>query len=501
MGIKNIALISIVFFSAIRAGAEELTPYLERFHRNPQEVLNERPVKMNIYGEELPVESPFTEEEIQSGGDIESRIALRHQMGCKVTKSGFRFCLKNYRPGRSAIQDSDSVDELLGGDTPIKIIPQLEGQKTKSAALDIIPWSSSYWPIAKGQIANRYADSGNPKSADWQVNYGYFLLTPPALLLAAGRLNSLSPAEKYDYLTGNGGFSLTYSMWSKVQRYAAENGVVPRWTGICHGWAPAALTFEEPVRAVTVQSANGGSVRFTPTDVKALASQLWAEETELNFVGGKCARHNPPRDAIGRVSAPECHDTNPGTWHMAITNLIGIHKRGFIMDATYDYEVWNHPVYAYDFTYFNPQTLEPTPLWRSALVPIERYTIDKFKPYRAQGTKYVIGVAMNVRYVVETNPTSAEKSQKLAKMVRYVYDLELDANHQIIGGEWYTNKHPDWLWTPKSHRPVSTGIAELSETWTGEGPLPESWASAARSVAGRREVLTAIVDTLVNLSK
>ena len=58
---------------------------------------------------------------------------------------------------------------------------------------------------------------------------------------------------------------------------------------------------------------------------------------------------------------------------------------------------------------------------------------------------------MEVVYLIETQPQrlSYDNAAMDAKSkVQYVYDLELDENGNIIGGEWYTNKHPDFLWTP-----------------------------------------------------
>jgi hypothetical protein len=33
------------------------------------------------------------------------------------------------------------------------------------------------------------------------------------------------------------------------------------------------------------------------------------------------------------------------------------------------------------------------------------------------------------------------------RSVRYLYELELDRDGDIIGGEWYTHRPPDFLWT------------------------------------------------------
>ncbi|MBK9294502.1 MAG: hypothetical protein IPM57_08665 [Oligoflexia bacterium] len=398
------------------------------------------------------------------------------------------------------IPDYENAETLHNGAAFIKSLPQMESLKLRTYVLEKTPWSTSYWPIAKGQIANRYADPAYPKSKDWQQNYSSFVSSPTSSLISAGRYHHLSPAEKYDFLVGDYNFTLTQSMWRKVQNYASTNGVIPSWAGICHGWAPASLVYDEPVRSVTLTAANGASIKFNPTDIKALASQLWAEESKVNFIGKKCKVSSPARNSIGEVDKQECEDINPGTWHLAVVNSIGVLKQGFIMDATYDYEIWNHPVYGYEYSYFNPQTLEPTNFWKKALTNIGSLTVDKFKNYRAKNAAYLVGVIMNVRYMVETNPNSSEGSSKMAKVIRYVYDLELDSSMNIVGGEWYTTMHPDWIWIPKSPHPT-TGNPNLTSTWSGRGPLPTEWIQAAPRYSSRSEPLAAIVETLISLSK
>ena len=42
-----------------------------------------------------------------------------------------------------------------------------------------------------------------------------------------------------------------------------------------------------------------------------------------------------------------CADTNAGTFHTVIANMIGIQKIGLVEDRTYDYEVWNQPLRAF----------------------------------------------------------------------------------------------------------------------------------------------------------
>jgi hypothetical protein len=49
-------------------------------------------------------------------------------------------------------------------------------------------------------------------------------------------------------------------------------------------------------------------------------------------------------DDLGNPVPDECADTNPGSFHIAVSNLLGIQKVSFIEDRTFDYEVWTQPV-------------------------------------------------------------------------------------------------------------------------------------------------------------
>jgi hypothetical protein len=42
-----------------------------------------------------------------------------------------------------------------------------------------------------------------------------------------------------------------------------------------------------------------------------------------------------------------CIDTNPGTLHLLLANLIGIERKSFVFDRTFDDEVWNQPLRGY----------------------------------------------------------------------------------------------------------------------------------------------------------
>src|SRR5262249_28066439 len=154
-----------------------------------------------------------------------------------------------------------------------------------------------------------------------------------------------------------------------------------------------------PLHMVEARSPEGIVVRFFPADIKALASLLWANAPPpMRFVGGRCDVKHPAHDNNGRIIARDCFDTNPGTWHMAVVNQIGVAKRPLIIDTTYDYEVWNQPVVAYEYHYFNPLSRRAVTSFQDAAVARSDLQTDRFAAYRARDTVTLVGVAMRIKY-------------------------------------------------------------------------------------------------------
>jgi hypothetical protein len=184
----------------------------------------------------------------------------------------------------------------------------------------------------------------------------------------------------------------------------------------------------------------------------------------------------------------KCNDVSPSTWHVAAVNQMGIHRRSFVMDGTYDAEVWNFPLLSYKYRYFNPQTLKESVVLNSAIVPKEKFRLDKFPEFRDPRARYVVGVYMDVTYVIEIHPTQRSGEIKNpTKTVRYIYDLELDENKNIIGGEWYSNAHPDFLWTFGSEEQAMSYEDRnlIGDSWDIRNPVPPHWTDLARKASAR----------------
>src|SRR5690606_22398611 len=100
-----------------------------------------------------------------------------------------------------------------------------------------------------------------------------------------------------------------------------------------------AVKHTRPAKAVQVPSYDGRhKITFYPSDLKALLSYAWARNAGPSaMIGTRCERY-------GAEVPRSCYDTNPGAFHMALTNLIGLHDKPLIVDTSSDAQVWNRPI-------------------------------------------------------------------------------------------------------------------------------------------------------------
>jgi len=111
-----------------------------------------------------------------------------------------------------------------------------------------------------------------------------------------------------------------------------------------------------------------------------------------------------------------CFDTNAGAFYLATTNSIGLRGRGFVMDKDRGFQVWNMAAYQY--------LIEPSDAGES------RKTI-------------------NITYSDIQDPAWDAHPTKVNSQV-YDLDLDLDAQGNIIGGDYYTFPRPDFVWNIKA---------------------------------------------------
>lgn len=429
---------------------------------------------------------------------IEHRRELRRQLIEKFERS-----VREKSPPRRNDDPKYLVDRL-----ELLTLSQMHAQH-RSSRLEQAPWSDTYWPIYQGQIAQRYGDSSFPGSMDWKKNADYIRAVIGS---NASSVETLSPAEKYDLLVGDPAFTMTHANLNEGKGYYERDGKVESWMGLCHGWAPAAYMELRPRNAITLLAADGRTrIPFWPSDIKALATLLWANGTaQTKFIGGRCNDRDPERDETGRPRNPDCLDTNPATWHVAVVNQIAVSRRSFVIDATYDYQVWNQPVLSYRYTYFNPKTTQKTEDLEAATVLLADFQEDRYRALRSPRAQKLVGIQMELTYVAENHPSTSRTDTERndhQNTVHYRYDLELDAQGQLVGGEWYENEHPDFLWTPEKDASIDTVGDQILDdrgdrsAWDGKSALPESWKPAIRQGSRYAQPLRRLVHTLVVLSQ
>lgn len=326
---------------------------------------------------------------------------------------------------------------------------QLNLVKTE-ARLTRTPWSGHYWAAYQGGISYRW-QQGN-RGTDYR-NYLYNILNDYSVAnLSDQQINYLSPIEKYDILYGTGDFYYTH--WERNKNLSLVNryGQIPVWYGICDGWASAATMEPEPKRPVTFRSRYyNRNVTFYPSDIKALlSSQYVNNQGGYYFVGGRCESNEVIRDQYGRVVNSNCRDLNPATLHLILDEYIGNRNEGFIIDIHASQEVWNQPVIGYKFSYSNHRYLSAERSYR----------------FPANGTVTLIDVHVELEYLGETSPSYGPVQPRRENM-SLDYTLELNSQNYIIGGEWISDQHPDFLWkvARKPNRSGQNGIPYQNIKW------------------------------------
>ena len=407
------------------------------------------------------------------------------------------------------------------------------------------PWGGSFWPLFQGQIANTYSDKGETifesiftpgRSVSWKNNLRKFEKRaqkelPKVYSFSEKELADMAPSEKYDILMGDTSFDLTKRIWAFQERWGSGkkwnflssidlpagyripegNSFMALWEGICHGWAVAAGHTARPSHTVWVTLPNGKKMPFFPNDIKALISLMWANSNVQDNViseGLRCNDKSPKKDKYGRYIdtkldrndtelLPRCADVHPAVYHASIVNILGIEGRSFVADVHAKASVANQPVSGYEYVYFNPDSGKDGG-YEQSLISVANYKDDPFKASRNPETKFIVGVNMKLKYVDWEMPkvreTNFPSDDKISD-IEFNYDLELNADHKIIGGQWRVRKNgkpglfkgstdqPDFFWVvPRDYKKYFEPVAGLP-TWDfSKSTLPpKEFAPVAKS--------------------
>ncbi|NDC24954.1 MAG: hypothetical protein EBZ49_12645, partial [Proteobacteria bacterium] len=405
---------------------------------------------------ELKKYGPIEQDPLMKQAQIKATEKYRNWYCTKVLKRiWLGFSCSGFQSWAS-VENEDRVADLA--DTWVdKLTYDLSDIPTRGESLRPL-WSDDFWPMVWGLTSYRYSQAQAFNSYREAItSYAQPSEWLKLLLNPIEELNTQvvdwSPSEKYDLTVQDEQFSLTQEQKEEGDWYRSTEGEVEGWMGLCHGWAPASIMVERPELPVTVPGTKDSSVLWYPNDIKAMITLAWANGSwDSNFIGRRCEQKKIKRFPNGRISSQDCFDTNPATFHLALGNLVGKEKASFIMDNAYDYQVWNQPVVAYEFTYFNPfDRSKQSKDWQKVAVVYDKHfkKKDRFQKPLTRGShlegpsdpvtrlrrnhrpdehiKKVVGVIASVIYLVETSPPEHGPSPGTDLKVRdvYLYDLEL----------------------------------------------------------------------------
>ncbi len=379
-----------------------------------------------------------------------------------------------------------SLGSFLGVVNPSTNLPEVDGKAHQTGEVKDQPWSGTYWPLYMGSVARPYSKDALGALRGFTANERRGKKRLAELQSYAGELDKneiddLSPTEKYDLYLGDREFTLTHAIWNSLDQHASREIKVQGWEGSCHGWASAALYDPRPREIVNILSLDGKYlIPFYPDDLKALDTLLWANSLiqDHSVVSGlRCQAKEPKVDpSSGKVLDVTCEGVNPGVFHLAVQNMVGLKQTGFIINRVHTTQVWNQPISKYKIKYYNRDN-ERSGSLQDSIIELSRFKDDPFAQYRPPAAKYIVGVEMVLSYLHESNPSHQKRDSEdddHVKKMRLNYDIELDSHYQVVGGEWisYANDddttrtaddltYPGFIWKFEFDEPEAISIADV----------------------------------------
>ena len=253
--------------------------------------------------------------------------------------------------------------------------------------------------------------------------------------------SSTSALQKYDQAFHPG--ATTAVTWELTNHSVSRNDPSAGWAGHCNGYSASAQRHAEPRIPV-----KRGATEFSPLDIKALMAEVYMSAKFYFLAGNRCeliesAQLPSPMNRADPERMGDCDDVNPGTFHITISNWIGIQKHVVILDIRDKEQVWKYPHFEYT----------------TDMRTVDRTEAMRLVTGRATGTYVFNPVAVDFRSVAMTvtHATAADTDSLTADIpvaqrtesATYQYILELDAQGRIIGGEWLGQSqqdHPDFVW-------------------------------------------------------
>lgn len=317
---------------------------------------------------------------------------------------------------------------------------------------------------------------------------------------------------------------------------ARKSSLIAGWEGICNGWSTAAGLVPRPRKSIYIKLPSGKKLKFYPSDIRGLVSLYYVNSLiqDSAFIGDeglpltqgtvsagmRCNLQSPRLDKWGRPfdSADDpfnersgeqrdsrCAGVHPATWHMGLVNLIGVQGRSFVVERKVGAPVDNHPMYKYKMELFNPNTGKAEKGLEKNVERVDQS--DQFFKYRHPSARYIVGVETVMSYMNYIKPrrkdTTSEEDDSVVDKKMY-YDLELDENYNIVGGQWRSykkglapvdrkhnnkikpgkNTMPDFFWTITKNYKKSGWFGDREDVtpWSDTSVVPpRDWLEKAKS--------------------
>ncbi|KAG1705011.1 hypothetical protein DVH05_005036 [Phytophthora capsici] len=341
--------------------------------------------------------------------------------------------------------DIQDLETYFG--TKMEVNFQTLKQQYSSGHAPATPWASSYWPTFQDSI-NYVWKTGEPSASEkYATAYG---LNVTEFKDKISERSGVDSRRRSTRCTADSDCK-DGSVCGK--RDGISSGYcIPGWFGICHAWAPAAILEPEPQCDVTKNN-----VTFHVMDIKGLVTSIYdGAEIKTVFTGARFSGLDSPanKDQYGRFTDAARRDLGPGYFHIAITNVMAKQNRSFVVDVTAGSEVWNQPVRS-----FNVQSMD---LVDTRVASMQYFGVPSY-PFNDKMVRlaYVKTTFSWVSESYKDGPlVSSGRIDRYTESKDYEYLLELDADYNIIGGEWVgqsKDEHPDFLWLPTA-KPSASAV-------------------------------------------
>ncbi len=280
------------------------------------------------------------------------------------------------------------------------------------------------------------------------------------------------------------------------------------WWGHCNGWSGATIFVRDPATLeggkVEKELINGEMITFDVGDLKGLLTESFYSGAS-HFYG---SRYNDKENDHDKIK-----DLVPSSFHKLVSIYLRDRQIPFVFDTYAGSQVWNFPVYGYDFMIMettddtfvsdkvNINTADVKEL--DSLNGVGKKTAENIIAYREHnGPFQKIEDLMKVKYITKTKfkkmknhiTVGFEKPSKRTFDVdftlymasdsyaedfagdlkdssetrHYNYTLTTDKRGNIIGdGEWgQDDEHPDFAWIPYSNYDSSRGSENAYLKWS-----------------------------------